>query len=260
MNAMIFAAGLGTRLKPYTDHCPKAMVEVAGRPMIAHQLMKLRKAGFTRVVINVHHYAEQIIDYLNANNGFGLDVAFSDERGQLLDTGGGIRKALPLFDSTSPILVHNVDIFSNIDLAALYDTHVSSGADASLLVSQRNTSRYFIFDNDDNALVGWKNIQTGEVRTEYNSLINTFEAVTNADTTSSPYRLRAFAGIHVLSPTLIPLLETQPEVFSITTFYWKHAAQLNIRGIEAPNTFRWVDAGKPEALAVAGEIVGDVGC
>ena len=146
---MIFAAGLGTRLKPYTDHCPKAMVEVAGHPMIAHQLMKLREAGFSRVVINVHHYAEQIIDYVNANNGFGLDVVFSDERGQLLDTGGGIRKALPLFTPDSPVLIHNVDIFSNADLAALYENHVDDGSDASLLVSERTTSRYFIFDNED---------------------------------------------------------------------------------------------------------------
>ena len=252
---MIFAAGLGTRLKPYTDHCPKAMVEVAGRPMIAHQLMKLREAGFTRVVINVHHYAEQIIDYVNANNGFGLDVAFSDERGQLLDTGGGIRKALPHFDTTSPILVHNVDIFSNTDLAAFYDAHMASGADASLLVSQRNTSRYLIFGADD-TLVGWKNVQTGDVRTPYNTLIPTLEGLTNAGTDSSPYRLCAFAGIHVLSHTLVPFLESQPEVFSITTFYWQHAAQLDIRGIEAPNNFRWVDAGKPEALAIAGDIVG----
>ena len=131
---MIFAAGLGTRLKPYTDHCPKAMVEVAGHPMIAHQLIKLRKAGFTRVVINVHHYAEQIIDYVNVNNSFGLDIAFSDERGQLLETGGGIRKALPLFIPDSPVLVHNVDIFSNADLATLYD------------VLDRNTSRTALCD------------------------------------------------------------------------------------------------------------------
>ena len=105
---MIFAAGLGTRLRPYTDDRSKAMVEVDGRPMIEHQLLRLRAAGFTRVVINVHHYAQQIIDYVTANDGFGLDIAFSDETGHLLDTGGGIRKALPLFDADSPVLVHNV--------------------------------------------------------------------------------------------------------------------------------------------------------
>ena len=250
-NAMIFAAGLGTRLKPYTDHCPKAMVEVAGQPMIAHQLTKLRKAGFSRVVINVHHYAEQIIDFVNTNNGFGLDIAFSDERGQLLDTGGGIRKALTLFAPDSPVLIHNVDIFSNADLAALYEEHANDGADASLLVSKRNTSRYFVFNDEDN-LVGWKNLQTGEVRTSYNELKPALEHLTGDD---EPYRLRAFSGIHVISPTLFPLLEKQGEVFSITNFYWQNSLCQRIRCIEAPKDFQWVDAGKPEALKRAGEIV-----
>ena len=247
---MIFAAGLGTRLKPYTDHCPKAMIEVAGRPMIAHQLLKLQKAGFGRVVINVHHYAEQIIDYVTANHGFGLDIAFSDERGQLLETGGGIRKALPLFNADSPVLIHNVDIFSNADLAALYTEHIATGADASLLVSQRNTSRYFVFDDKDR-LVAWKNIQTGELRTPNENLRPVLEHLGCDDET---YRLRAFSGIHVISPTLFPLLAQQDEVFSITTFYWQKAMQHPIRGIEAPHDFHWVDAGKPEALAKAAEI------
>ena len=250
-NAMIFAAGLGTRLKPYTDHCPKAMVEVAGRPMIAHQLEKLHKAGFGRVVINVHHYAEQIIDYVNANNGFGLDVAFSDERGQLLDTGGGIRKALPLFTPESPVLIHNVDIFSNADLAALYKDHVNNGDDASLLVSERSTSRYFVF-NDENHLVGWKNLQTGEVRTSFDELQTTLKQLEKDD---ELYRLRAFSGIHVISPTLFPLLEQQGEVFSITNFYWQNSLKQRIRCIEAPKNLQWVDAGKPEALKRAEEIV-----
>ena len=249
--AMIFAAGLGTRLKPYTNHCPKAMVEVAGRPMIAHQLEKLHKAGFTRVVINVHHYAEQIIDYVNANNGFGLDVAFSDERGLLLDTGGGIRKALSLFIPDSPVLIHNVDIFSNADLAALYEDHVDNGADASLLVSERSTSRYFVFDDDDH-LVGWKNLQTSEVRTSYDELKSALERLTEDE---EQYRLRAFSGIHVISPTLFPLLEVQDEVFSITNFYWQNSLQQRIRCIEAPKDFQWVDAGKPEALKRAAEII-----
>ena len=247
---MIFAAGLGTRLRPYTDDRSKAMVEVDGRPMIEHQLLRLRAAGFTRVVINVHHYAQQIIDYVTANDGFGLDIAFSDETGHLLDTGGGIRKALPLFDADSPVLVHNVDIFSNADLAALYAAHLDEGADASLLVSQRSTSRYLIFDNKDN-LVAWKNIQTGEVRTAYEALLPSLQHLSADDTT---YRLRAFAGIHIISPTLFPLLKQQDEVFSITNFYWQHAADYRIRCVEAPHDFRWVDAGNPEALTIAAEI------
>lgn len=249
---MIFAAGLGTRLKPYTDHCPKAMVEVAGHPMIAHQLLKLQKAGFGQVVINVHHYAEQIIDYVTANNGFGLKVTFSDERGQLLDTGGGIRKALPLFDTGSPVLIHNVDIFSNADLDKLYANHMESGTDASLLVSRRNTSRYLIFDNKD-CLVGWKNMQTGEVRTAFDGLRPALGRLSEDD---ELFRLRAFAGIHVISPTLFTLLNRQSEVFSITNFYWQNSLQNRIGCVEASEEFCWVDAGKPEALAKAAEIVG----
>ena len=255
MNAMIFAAGLGTRLKPFTDHCPKAMVEVAGRPMIAHQLQKLRNAGFRRVVINVHHYAEQIIGYVTANNGFGLDVAFSDERGQLLDTGGGIRKALPLFDADSPVLIHNVDIFSNADLAGLYKAHVADGAEASLLVSRRDTSRYLIFDDAD-GLMGWKNIKSGEVRTSFDGLQEALGGLVEDD---ARYRLRAFSGIHVISPSLFPLLQASEEVFSIINFYWQHSVEHSIRCIEAPDDFRWVDAGKPEALSRAAEIVGGLG-
>ena len=250
---MIFAAGLGTRLKPYTDHCPKAMVEVAGRPMIAYQLLKLKQAGFQRVVINVHHYAEQIIDYVNANNGFGLDVAFSDERGKLLETGGGIRKAIPLFDAESPVLIHNVDIFSNANLNQLYDKHLNSDAEASLLVSKRDTSRYFVFD-EENHLVAWKNIHTGEIRTAYDDLQPTLERVDKDDELC---RFRAFSGIHIISPSLFPLLEIQDEVFSITNFYWQHSLQHRILCLEAPNNFHWVDAGKPEALPKAREIVAE---
>ena len=250
MNAMIFAAGLGTRLKPYTIHAPKAMVEVDGRPMIAHQMEKLRNTGFQRVVINVHHFAQQIIDYVTANGGFGLDVAFSDETGLLLDTGGGIRKALPLFDNDKPILIHNVDVFSNADLAALYNGHADEGADASLLVSRRNTSRLLVFDDKDH-LVAWKNIQTGEVRTAYDEMRSAMERL---DADDEHYRLRAFSGIHVISPSLFPLLKSSEEVFSIINFYWQHSKDYRIRCVEAPDNFRWVDAGKPEALPQAAEI------
>lgn len=255
MNAMIFAAGLGTRLKPYTDYCPKAMVEVAGKPMIAHQLQRLKEAGFSRVVINVHHFAEQIISYIAENNSFGLDVAFSDERGQLLDTGGGIRKAIPLFDTENPVLIHNVDVFSNIDLSALYVNHQNSNADASLLVSSRNTSRYLIFNIDD-SLVAWKNIKTGEVRTVHEDMNFLPECTSSVD--NGLYRMRAFAGIHVISPTLFPILKQHGEVFSIINFYLQHSFGHHIRCIEAPQNFSWVDAGKPETLAIAADIVASI--
>ena len=155
--AMIFAAGLGTRLKPLTDTMPKALVRVGGEPLLWHVIMKLKKAGYERIVVNVHHFANQITDYLAANDYFGLDIRISDETEALLETGGGIKKALPLFDPSEPILIHNVDILSNLDLNAL-------PMDAPLLVvSERKTKRYLMFD-DDMRLQGWTNIETGEVK------------------------------------------------------------------------------------------------
>lgn len=152
---MIFAAGLGTRLKPLTDTMPKALVPVGGQPLLWHVIMKLKKSGYERIVVNVHHFADQIIDYLRLNDNFGLDIRISDEREQLLETGGGIKKALPLFDPSEPILIHNVDILSNLDLNQL-------PTDAPVLVvSQRQTKRYLQFD-DEQRLVGWKNIETGK--------------------------------------------------------------------------------------------------
>lgn len=129
MKAMIFAAGLGSRLKPLTDTMPKALVPVAGRPMLEHVILKLKASGFTEIVINIHHFGEQIIDFLKANNDFGLTLHISDERDLLLDTGGGIRKARRFFEnSDEPFLVHNVDILSDMNLKELYDFHLRNGS------------------------------------------------------------------------------------------------------------------------------------
>jgi len=134
MKAMIFAAGLGSRLKPLTDTMPKALVPVAGRPMLEHVILKLKASGFTEIVINIHHFGEQIIDFLKANNDFGLTLHISDERDLLLDTGGGIRKARRFFEnSDEPFLVHNVDILSDMNLKELYDFHLRNGSVATLL-------------------------------------------------------------------------------------------------------------------------------
>ena len=193
--AMIFAAGLGTRLKPLTDTMPKALVPVGGQPLLWHVIMKLKAAGYERIVVNVHHFAQQIIDYLQANANFGLDIRISDERQQLLETGGGIKKALPLFDANAPILIHNVDILSNLDLCAL-------PMDAPLLVvSERKTKRYLQFD-DTMRLVGWKNIETGELK-------------------GSEGRSLAFSGIHIFHPSLAPLLSDWPERFPIMDLFIK---------------------------------------
>lgn len=162
MNALIFAAGLGTRLKPLTDTMPKAMVPVNGKPLVQILIEKLKSIGVTEIVINVHHFARQIIDFVEANDSFGINIKFSDETDMLLETGGGLKKAARLFSNDKPILVHNVDILSNADLLSLYINATST----TLLVSQRNTQRYLLFDQDDR-LVGWTNIATGEVKSPF---------------------------------------------------------------------------------------------
>ena len=221
---MIFAAGLGTRLKPLTDTMPKALVTVGGMPLIWHVIMKLKAAGYERIVVNVHHFAQQIVDYLAANGNFGLDIRISDETGGLLETGGGIRKALSLFDPMSPILIHNVDILSNLNLAAL------PADETVLVVSERKTKRYLQFD-DTMRLVGWKNIETGEVK-------------------GREARSLAFSGIHVLEPSMFPLLEDWPQRFPIMDFYLAVCNQQLIRGYEACN-LRLLDVGKLDTLEQA---------
>ena len=198
MNALILAAGLGTRLGELTSDRPKALVEVCGRTMLEHQLRHLSAAGFDRFVINIHHFAPKVRAFLEEHQNFGLDIRLSDETDLLLDTGGGIRKAMRLFGGEQPVLVHNVDIFSSVDLKALYSGHIESGADSTLLVAQRSTSRYLYFDTDG-MLRGWSNEKTGQVRSPY------------PDFDKSQFTPCAFQGIHVLSHTLMPLLDAIPE-------------------------------------------------
>ena len=175
-------------------------------------------------MVNVHHFAQQIVDYLEANNNFGLDIRISDETSALLETGGGIRKARPLFDPQSPVLIHNVDILSNLSLEAL------GGDSSTLVVSQRTTKRYLQFD-DDMQLVGWKNVETGEVR-------------------GREGRSLAFSGIHVITPQLLALMDSWPERFPIMDFYLSVCADQPIMGFEAPN-LRLLDVGKLDSLDAA---------
>ncbi len=234
--AMIFAAGLGTRLKPLTDTMPKALVPVGGQPLLWHVIMKLKAAGFERIVVNVHHFAQQIIDYLQANRNFGLDIRISDERSRLLETGGGIKKALPLFDQQSPILIHNVDILSNLDLAGdLLSSECPP--DALLVVSQRQTKRYLLFD-DEQLLDGWTNVETGEVKSPYPGL------------DPSGLRQLAFSGIHVIWPMVFPLFQEMPERFSIIDFYLKFCHQYAFIGHEQKD-LRLLDVGKLDTLEQA---------
>ncbi len=242
MQAMIFAAGLGTRLRPLTDTMPKALVRVGGTPLLKLQLQRLAAAGVGRIVVNVHHFASQITQYLSENHNFGLDIAVSDETEGLLETGGGIKRAAPLFDAASPVLIHNVDILSNVDLRKFYDIAAESEsattpARAVLLVSERKTKRYLLFDDDMN-LVGWTNTATGEVKSPY------------PDLDQKKCKMYAFAGIHTISPRLFPLMGAFPEKFSIIDFYLKACATHNIKGY-VKEDLKLMDIGKPDTLAQA---------
>ena len=235
--AMVLAAGLGTRLKPLTDTRPKALVEVGGFALLELNLRKLQKAGFERIVVNIHHFGQQIIDFLEAHDNFGLDIRISDERSELLDTGGALKHARQLFDPTSPVLIHNVDILSDIDLAALLAKAEDAG-DATLAISRRESKsgRYLLFDCD-HRLVGWTNERTGEVRSPYNDALN--RAALKAP----------FAGIHVLHPSLLPLMDAWPSKFSIIDFYLDICSAREVCGYLSD--FNLLDVGKIDSLDAA---------
>ena len=261
---MIFAAGLGTRLKPLTDRIPKALVRVGGEPLLKRVIFQLKDAGFTRIVVNVHHFSNQIIDYLRDNDNFGMDIRISDESDLLLETGGGIKKAWPLFDQKEPVLIHNVDILSNVDLKKFYQLEASDLGSASgqglqshsfqrndspvmaplaarLLISERKTKRYLLFD-DTMRLVGWTNIETGEVKSPYKDL------------DPKQYKMYAFSGIHMVAPSLFPLMEEEPDKFPIMDFYLRHCDKVRIEGY-VKNDLKLMDVGKQETLKEAEEFL-----
>lgn len=241
MKAMIFAAGLGTRLKPLTDSMPKAMVSVAGKPMLQHIIEKLKVAGFDEIIINVHHFSNQIIDFVRKNHHFGIRIEFSDERQKLLDTGGGIKKASWFFDDNKPFLIHNVDILSDVNLGELYVSHQKSLALATLLVSERRTSRYLLFD-ENNLLKGWINQKTGEIKSPG----------VNFDV--KKYDKFAFSGIHMLSPQLIGYMESFPNKFSIIDFYLSVCGKIDIQAC-VPEHLSLLDVGKIDSLEGAEQFV-----
>ncbi len=262
MKAMIFAAGLGTRLKPLTDRMPKALVPVCGRPLLSHVIGRLKAAGYDDIVINVHHYADMIEDYVRSNGDFGVRIRFSDERALLLDTGGGILYARPLLEGEGRFLVHNVDILSDVDFRWL-ENSVRPDSVATLLVSERKTSRYLLFDRDMR-MTGWTNVSTGQVRSPY-------PPGASSSMFSAKY---AFSGIHILSDAVFPFLEEYarravagtgeqenrpdatigPVRFSITDFYIGMCSSMTVRGV-VPSSLDIVDVGKPGALAEAERLV-----
>ena len=235
MKAMIFAAGLGTRLRPLTDTMPKALVPVCGKPLLAHVIEKLAASGYDDIVVNVHHFSGQIKDYL-ATHDFGVKVSISDETSLLLETGGAIAHARPLLEASSqPFLVHNVDIISDLDLE-WFRREWRPGAIATLLVSERQTKRYFLFD-DDMRLVGWTNLETGEVKTPYEGL------------DAQKCRRLAFAGIHNISTKVFSVFDSYgfSGRFPIVDFYLRVCKDHPIYGV-VPSQLKMIDVGKLDSL------------
>lgn len=239
MNALIFAAGLGTRLKPLTDTMPKAMVPINGKPLVQILIEKLISIGVDEIVINVHHFAQQIIDFVKSNNSFGISIKFSDETDLLLETGGGLKKAAKLFSNDKPILVHNVDILSSADLKSLY----ADSRSTTLLVSQRSTQRYLLFD-DENRLVGWTNIATGQVKSPY------------ADLDVESCHKFAFAGIQVFYPELLPMMDCWEGKFSIIDFYLSICDKYPIYGC-FDDKLQLLDVGKLDTIAKAEQFLSE---
>lgn len=231
---MIFAAGMGTRLKPLTDRKPKALVEVNGITLLEFAIRKISASGFTDIVINVHHFSEQIIDFLKQKNNFGLHIEISDESEQLLDTGGGLKKAAWFFENNKPFLVYNVDIFSDIDLELLYNSHIQSCAIATLAVRNRPTARYFLF-NENKQLCGWQNIKTGEKKISKGN--------------SGSLESLAFSGIQILNPAIFALI-TEEGKFSLTDLYLRLATYHYINAYMHDNGI-WMDLGNCENLEEA---------
>ena len=232
MDALIFAAGIGSRLQPITNEVPKALAEICGVTLLEIAVRKLKSAGCDKIVINVHHFPDKIISFIHSKNNFGIDIHISDERELLLETGGGLRKAGKYLSKQEPFFIYNVDIVSTIDLIKLYNTNIRSQAIATLAVTNRTNSRRLLF-SPDNILYGWENISTGEIKMSRKKVKGLKEM--------------SFSGIQVVRPEIFNFMPDK-EVFSIIELY------LNIAGIQAINSFdhsdtSWIDVGNPENLA-----------
>lgn len=239
MKALVFAAGLGTRLRPITDHIPKALVPVAGVPMLERVIKKLSAQGCQSFVVNVHHFASQIEDFLRDNGNFGLPIAISEELEEPLETGGGIRHAAPLLHSEEGrFLVHNADILSTLDIGWFIGQD-NPGTLATLLVRDAPADRCLLFD-DDMRLTGWTNVKTGEVKSPY-----------LPDYDPSAYHKFSFCGIHIISEDVFPAMASWPSKFGIIDFYLSMAALRPIKGVVAPADMRLVDIGSPDGLREA---------
>lgn len=241
MKAMILAAGLGTRLRPLTNDRPKALVTVKGVPLLEIVIRRLKHFGFRDLIINTHHFAEQIHTFLEEKAFFDINIAFSHEVEQPLETGGGLNKAAWFFDDGQPFLLCNTDILSDIDLHQFYQTHQQSEALVTLALRQRSTSRYLIFDQDQ-TLSGWLNIKTGVMKM--------------SRPTTGQLQLLAFSGLHIIDPKVFSWMPKK-EKFSIIDVYLEIAKTNSIKGF-LHNQTHWLDVGKPHNLEKAESILADI--
>ncbi len=230
MKAMILAAGLGSRLKPITNKIPKALVEVKGKTLLQHNIERIVSSGISDIVINVHHFSDKVINYLRENKNFGANIYISDETEMLLDTGGAIKKVSEWLFDDQPIIIQNVDIYTNIDYHKMLDFHLAKGALATVAVRNRESSRYLMFNND-NELCGWQNTNTKE------KIITREASKTNN---------LAFSCTHIMDAKLLSLLPDK-KVFSIIETYLELSQQYTIAGYLHNNDY-WFDIGTPEKL------------
>lgn len=233
LQAMILCAGLGTRLKPWTDLHPKALAIVNGKSLLQRNIEYLALFGIKDVIINVHHFADQIIAATKNNKGWGSNISISDETDAILETGGGLKRAASFFTAATPFILMNVDILTDLDLGKMIHQHISLNPLATLATTNRETSRYFLFD-EHNVLNGWRNVKTGEEKISKKS---------------NTYVQKAFSGIHVISPTIFSLIEQEGK-FSMVDVYLQLAKSSTIIGFDHSET-KFIDVGKPESVTKA---------
>jgi len=237
MKALILAAGLGTRLGPYTTDRPKALVELNGVTLLERAIHKVSELGVSEIIINLHHFGYQVIEFLEQNENFNQKIKLSDERDQLLDTGGAILKARPLLGDEEPFLVYNVDVLSSLNLNDLFEFHQLKGGLASMAVRERVTSRYLVF-NSRMQLSGWRDLRTGE-----ENLVRVEEGLNNF----------AFSGIQIVQPEIFPLI-TEIGKFSVIQLYLRLAKDHDIYGYKDTSDL-WMDLGKPDQLIQAEKLM-----
>ena len=236
MKAMILAAGLGTRLKPFTEQHPKALAVINGKSLLQRNIEYLTSFGVTDIIVNVHHFPDQITNAIKNNNGFESNVSISDERDEVLETGGGLMKARKFLEGSEPFVLMNVDILTDMDVSKMAEQHVASKALATLAVTNRKTNRYFLFDELE-TLCGWRNNKTGEQKISREA---------------AKYIQKAFSGIHIISPAIFSLIKMKGK-FSMVDVYLDLCKTHTISGFDH-SVSKFIDVGKPENIAIAEEI------